>query len=370
MAKINTFEPYRDEKEIAAVTRVINSGWWKEGPECEKLEEEFCKYTGAKYAISVNSATSALDLILKAYGIKDGEIIVPALTFLSTGLIGPWNNCKVVFADVEPIHLTIDVHDVYKKITPDTKAIVVQHMSGHPVELDAFDQFKKYGILIVEDAAHGCGAYYKGVHVGTRNPSAFSFNVVKQIASGEGGIITVDDKDIAEKMKRLRWCGIDESTWRKEGKKYKWDYTINEVGYKYHFNDILGSIARVQLSRLDFTNGLRRKYSEMYNDLLADLPVVRPYAEPQIIHSWHQYIIRVDSHDRDNLIDFLAQHDIAAGMHYKPINLYPIFDHGETPVTDIEWRRMITLPLHARLSEDDVRYVCEVIHQYYEQKRS
>lgn len=369
MNRINTFEPYRDSREIEAVRRVIKSGWWKEGVECEKLEREFSTYTKSPYAISVNSATSGLDLIFKAYGITGGEVIVPAMTFIATGLVPLWNNCKVVFADVEPNHLTIDPKDVDRKLTTNTKAIIVQHMSGHPVDLDAFVNYKNLDIVVIEDAAHGCGSYYKGHHVGIQFPSAFSFNVVKQIAAGEGGIVTTPDAEIAEKMKRLRWFGIDESTWQKEGKKYKWDYSINEVGYKYHFNDILASLARVQLERLSETNRIRYFIANTYTERLFDLPITLPYAENNVIHSWHQYIIRVCDCDRDNLIDFMAEKGIACGVHYKPINMYPLWEHGDTPVTDYEWKRMVTLPMHARLKPEDIDYICNSIREFYESKK-
>ena len=367
MAKINLFEPYRGEEEIEAVKEVIESGWWKEGPKCLELEEKWSGYTGAKNSITVNSASVGLDLIFKAYGIKDCDVIVPAMTFITTGLAGLWNNCRVIFADSQKDTLTIDPEDVKKKITPYTKAIVVQHMSGHPCDMDAFDEFKEKGMLIIEDAAHGCGSLYKNKHVGIENPAIFSFNAVKNIASGEGGIVTTPDDEIAEKMRVLRWCGIDSTTWQRDGKKYKWDYSINEVGYKYHFNDILAAIALVQLGRLDFTNKKRRNMVERYTErFIKDrLPVYIPREEEWARSSWHQFIIRVDEKDRNPLLDWLGERSIGCGVHYKPINQYSLWPHGETPVVDAEWKKMITLPLHPRLTIENVDEVCDAIKEYY-----
>ncbi len=370
MKKINLFEPYYTHEEIDAVARVIKSGWWKEGPICEQLEEEFCIYTSARYAVSVNSATVGLDLIFKAYDIKNGEVIIPALTFIATGLSPLYNNCKVVFADVHDATLTIDSQDVAKKITSRTKAIIVQHQSGHPVDLDAFEQLKKKGILIIEDAAHGAGSFYKGKHVGSTNPSVFSFNVVKNIAAAEGGMVTTDRKEMAQKMIALRWFGIDKVAWKQEGKKHIWDYSISMVGYKYHFNDIFAALARVQLKRLDKTNKRRRELAKRYDDnfLKSSLPVRTLTIDSDIISSRHQYIIRVDKKERDSLIDWLTNHKIISGVHYKPINLYPIFGgHGQTPITDREWKKMITLPLHPKLTFDDIDYICGTIAEYYKQ---
>jgi perosamine synthetase len=369
--RINLFEPYFTKEEIKAVTDVIKSGWWKEGPECKKLEEEFCAFTKAKNAVSVNSATVGLDLIFKAYGIKDCEVIIPPITFIATGVVPLYNNCKVVFADIDEQTLTIDAADVAKKITPKTKAIVLQHQSGYPCDLDAFERFKEKGILIIEDAAHGAGAFYKGEHVGTRNPSAFSFNVVKNIAAGEGGIVTTPDKDMAEKMKTLRWFGIDKIAWQKEGKEHIWDYSIYTVGYKYHFNDIFAVLALVQLKRLNKTNTKRRALAKRYDENFsrASFPVrLLEINSKDIVSSRHQYIIRVDPKHRNLLIHWLTAHKITSGVHYKPINLYPIFDsHGETPVTDREWEKMVTLPLHPRLSFSDVDYICDIIASYFKQ---
>lgn len=368
MKKINLFKPFATNEEVRAVTAVIKSGWWKEGPLCKKLEKAFCNYTKAKYAISVNSATAGLDLLFKAYGIRNGEVIVPALTFITTGLVPLYNDCKVIFADINKETLTIDPEDVAKKVTSKTKAIIVQHQSGYPVDLDSFEQFKKKGILVIEDAAHGAGSFYKGEHVGTRNPSVFSFNVVKNIAACEGGMITTNRKDMAEKMITLRWFGIDQFAWKKEKRKHLWDYSISMIGYKYHFNDIFAALALVQLRRLDKTNKKRRELSKRYDENFSKSSffVKVLHIDSDRISSRHQYIIRVEEKDRDSLINWLTNHKIISGVHYKPINLYPIFsEHGSTPITDQEWKKMITLPLHPKLTIKDIDYICNIINAYY-----
>jgi perosamine synthetase len=370
MAKINLFQPYSTEEEIKAVTEVIRSGWWKEGPKCLELEEKFSKYTGAKHSLTVISGTAGYDLLFKAYDIKDCDVIVPAMTFISTGIIPLYNNCNVIFADCKRDDLTIDPEDVERKITKNTKAIVLQHMSGIPCDMDAFKKFADAGIQIIEDAAHGSGCFYKGKHVGTEYPAMFSFNVVKNIASGEGGIITLPDTDKYERAKSLRWCGINQTTWERDGKKYKWDYSIDELGYKYHFNDILASIALVQFNRLEATNGIRRKLVHRYKlNLSHNKGITLPKQRNSDKPSWHQFIIRVNPDDRNPLLDHLGDNSIGCGVHYKPINMYPLWEHGDTPVTDEEWLRMVTLPLHPAMTIDDVDEVCRVIKEYYAESK-
>lgn len=366
MKKINLYEPFSNEKELEAVKRVLDSGWWKEGPECEKLEEEFCEFTGAKNAISVASATVGLDLVFKAYNIKDCDVIMPAMTFVATGLAALYNNCNIIFADINKDTLTIDLRDVRSKITPRTKAIVLQHQSGYPCDIIGFEEFKDKGILIIEDAAHGMGSYFGNEHVGVRNPSVFSFNVVKNVASGEGGMITVPDDDVAKRLKALRWYGIEGNTFDREGQKRKWDYVINEVGYKYHFNDILASIARVQLDRLPQTNAKRQMLSILYDELFKVSRVNFLHIPGNITSSRHQYIIKVPNGDRDKMLSYLNENGIGASVHYKPINKYPIFPNScGTPVTDEVWQRMITLPLHPKMEPDDVKRIVETVNNFY-----
>jgi perosamine synthetase len=367
MSKINLYRPYSNYEEIEAVTEVLESGWWKQGPKCRELEKRFCEFTGAKNAITVANATLGLDLIFKAYDIKDCDVIVPAITFISTGIVPRWNNCNVIFADVRSDNLTISYEDTLKKLTPNTKVVIIQHQSGHAADIAAFDELKKKGILIIEDAAHGAGSYYKGLHVGIFNPAIFSFNVVKQIATGEGGIVTFPTKSKAVRAEHLRDAGIEENTWERENKKYKWDYVINELGYKYPYNDILASIALVQLKRLKSTNATRLMLVNRYLQNLADVNEVQlPYVSSDVIHSWHQFIIRVDENKRNKLIDFMIENEVDAGVHYKPINYYEkLWSHGDTPTSDLEWQRMVTLPLHPNLTLQDIDRVCNVIKRFY-----
>lgn len=368
LTPIPVFQPSCTKEEIDSVVKVLKSGWWGLGPKTAEFEGQFAKFVNAKYAVGLNSATAALDLSLKALGISGGEIITPALTFVSSALVGLYNNCKVVFADIEEDTLCIDPNDAAMKITKDTKAIIVVHYGGHPVDLEKF-RFRNprtnLPIPLIEDCAHASGSYYKGKHVGTFGKcGCFSFHPVKNLATADGGMITTGEKQLYKKFLPLRWCGIDKSTWERTDKKYSWDYVINSIGYKAHMNDIMAAIGLVQLSRLKYMNGRRRQIRQLYDQGLSDiewlkLPVEKEWARS----SWHLYVVRCEK--KKELINWLADHQIATTSHYKPLYLYPIFENrNDTPVTEREWKKIVVLPMYPDLTNSQVEYVIEVIKKF------
>ena len=365
---IPIFRPSCTKRELDSVAKVLKSGWWGLGPKTAKFEEQFAEYTGAKHTVGLNSATAALDLSLKALGISGGEIITPALTFVSTALVGLYNNCKVVFADVEEDTLCMDPNDVASKITKDTQAIIVVHYAGHPVDLDKF-RFRNpetgKPIPVIEDCAHAAGSYYKGKHVGTFGKcGCFSFHPVKNLGTADGGMITTDGERLYKKLLPLRWCGIDKSTWERSGKKYSWDYVINAVGYKMHMNDVMAAIGLVQLSRLEKMNKRRRRIREFYDQGLSDLEWLRlPVEKEWAKSSWHLYVIRCEK--REELMDWLADHQIATTGHYKPLYLYPILENKcNTPITEKEWKKIVVLPMYPDLTNTQVAYIIETIRKF------
>ena len=195
----------------------------------------------------------------------------------------------------------------------------------------------------------------------------FSFHPVKNLATGDGGAILTNDRKRYEHMKRLRWCGIDKSTYDRIGKGYNWEYDIREVGYKCHWNDIQAAIGLAQLERLKYLNGWRRELAKRYTSLFEELELVEtPKDTPN--HTWHLYVIRVDAEIRDQVIDHLRANGVSAGVHYKPLTQFDIYRQATPPVTRKEWRRLITLPLYFDMTEQDVcnivRLVEEAICQY------
>ena len=357
---IPIFKPSVSQKEIDYVTEVLKSGWWGMGPKTIEFEQKFAEKVGTKYAVAVNSATSALDLALKAHNIEGGEIIVPALTFVSTGLAALYNNCKVVFADVDEETLCIDWKDVERKITKDTKAIIPVWYGGIVNPTQIYNGPYALGPdtpLIIEDCAHAAGNKSAG-KLGT---SCWSFHAVKNLATGDGGMITTNDEKIYKKLLPLRWCGIDKSTWERDQKKYGWDYNIETLGYKMHMNDITAALGLAQLERLDELNNKRKLRVLQYLYELQGLKwLTLPKYNPD--SSWHLFIIRLEN--RDRFIDYMLAHGISAGVHYKPLNTYPMFPQTELPVTDRVWKTLVTLPLFPDMTDEEFSHIVEAIKNY------
>ena len=342
---IPVFRPSMGKEEIDAVAKVIKSKWIGMGEKTEEFEKEFAKYINVPFAIGTNSATAALHLALRAAGIKFGdEVITTAMTFASTVEAILYNDATPIFADIEYGTMNIDPMDIEKKITPKTKAIIPVHFGGHPCNMDAImDIAKKYKLQIIEDAAHACGGMYGGRYAGQKvgslgNLTCFSFHAVKNLATGDGGMITTTDKNLAAKIKKMRWMGISKDTYQRSNGKYKWDYDIIEQGWKYHPNDILSAIGLEQLKKLDTMNNRRRNICSLYNTLFnaKKLNINIPAIAEDILHARHNYIIKLPEHiDREELIAFLADNNISTGVHYKPLYYHPRYSQynkNDTPI--------------------------------------
>jgi len=359
-----------DNKEVIAVKEVLKSGWIGLGPKTKEFEEKFAQYVGAKHAIGVNSCTSALHLALKVMDVKGGEVITSPMTFISTNHAILYNNATPVFSDIERDTLNINVDGIIKLITSKTKAILVVHYGGHPCDMDPILRIaKENNIKVIEDAAHACGAEYKKRKIGSiADATCFSFHAVKNLATGDGGMITVRDQDIAERLKKLIWLGISRGTWdRSKGITYKWEYNVEEVGYKYHMNDITAAIGLVQLSKLEGANAKRQEIVKKYTEALSDLdwletPVVRKYAKS----AHHNFVIKVLNGKRDELMTYLAENGISSSVHYIPSHLYEMYKsyYRELPVTEGIWKELVTLPLFPDLKDDEVDYIIEKIRKF------
>ncbi len=347
---IPIFRPDMGEKEIANVTEVLKSGWIGLGPKTKEFEEKFAEYVGAKYAVALNSCTLALDLAIKVLEIK-GKITIPALTFVSTGLAVLYNDCQVEFADVDEKTLCIDYKDKYP-----INATIPVHYAGRKAEYPQVDITRDEEPIVIEDSAHACGNKTVG-----KNLSCWSFHAVKNLATGDGGMITTNNKEIYEKLLPMRWVGIDKSTYERTVKKYGWDYSINTIGYKCHMNDITASIGLAQLERLDEMNNKRKFRVLQYLDKLKGLKWLKlpEYDEDS---SWHMFVVRVK--ERDRFIDHMLAHGVSVGVHYKPLNTYPMFPKTKLPVTDRVWKTLATLPLFPSMTDEQFNHVVEVIKSF------
>lgn len=368
------FRPAMDQEEIKAVTEVINSGWIGLGPKTEALEQKFSKYVGAKYAVGLSSATAALHLSLLAYDIKKGdEVLVPSLTFVSTAHAVLYVGAKPVFVDVEEGNLCIDPKDIEKKITSKTKAIIPVDYGGHPANYEAILKLaRKHNLKVIEDASHAAGSKYKNKKVGSfADITCFSFHAVKNLATGDGGMITTQDRGIADKIKKLRWVGIDKNTWEREEliedksiKQYGWYYDVSELGYKYHMNDIAAAIGLVQLKKLDSANRRRRFLASRYTKKFKNLNWIKPLeVDSEIVSAQHNYVVKTKNRDKLNL--FLKGEQISTGVHYMPIHHFSYYKKNKlsanVPVTDRVWKEILTLPLYPTLSIKDQNRVIAAI---------
>ena len=374
---IPLFRPSYDNEEAKAVAEVLESGWVGLGPKTSQFEKEFAQYVRSPYCVALNSGTAALHLALVALNLRPGdEVIVTPITFVSTVHVIEYVGATPVFADVEPDTLNIDPSDVERKISSRTKAILPMHYGGHPCDMDALSKCAEdRGIKIVEDAAHACGAQYKGRKIGSLSPlTCFSFHAVKNLATGEGGAITYIESDLDRYFREMRWLGISRDTWDRTqtGETYAWKYNVNRLGFKYHMHDISAAIGLVQLHKLDKNNERRRSIASKYTRELRDLdwvelPVEKSYAKS----SWHIYKISVRNLAmRDALIDHLKRKGISPGVHYYPINLYPYYAKSKqiTPVALRVWERILSIPMFPDLTEVQQDCVIEAIRSFPAEK--
>jgi perosamine synthetase len=296
------------------------------------------------------------------------------MTFVSTNHAILYNGGIPVFADIDPDTLCIDPDDIERKITPRTKAIMAVHYGGHPVDITRIQAIAdKHNLTVIEDAAHAAGAMYGDRKIGSISPlTCFSFHPVKNLATGDGGMITLDNPEWDKRLRKLRWVGISKDTWARSDtgdvSQYSWYYNVEELGYKFHMNDIMAAIALVQLKRLPETNNRRRAICEQYDAGLAgldwlQLPTIRDYA----YSSRHNYVVRLNG--RDGFMEYLRNKGIATGMHYIPNHLYDMYRpyvQAPLPVTEREWVKMVTLPVYPDLSDSQVAYIIDTIRAYPE----
>ena len=368
---IPVFRPSMGEEEIVAVGEVLRSGWIGLGPKTKEFEEEFARYIGTKYAVAVNSATAALHLALKVMDVEGGEVVTTPMTFVSTTHAILYNDATPVFCDIEADTLNIDAAKITGCLSEKTKALLVVHYGGYPVDMDkVLDIAKNSNLKVIEDVAHGCGGEYRQHKLGSIGDiGCFSFHAVKNLATGDGGMITTDDPQVYGRLMKLRWLGITKDTWsreEKDTKKYSWYYNVEELGYKCHMNDITAALGLVQLKKLDKMNRKRGEISNAYNDAFAksefiEVPVIKPYMNQP---AYHNYVIKVP--DRDDLNDRLKLAGISTGVHYIPVNHYDMYKcfSGKTPISDAVCKRILTLPLYPDLQSSEVEHIIRSVLEF------
>ncbi|AKG91243.1 putative pyridoxal phosphate-dependent protein [Geoglobus ahangari] len=365
--------PYITQEEIRAVTEVLKSGWLSMGEKTVMFERAFAEYIGSKYAVATNSCTSALFLSLKVLGIGRGdEVILPTFTFTATANTVVHCGAKPVFVDIDEKTYNIDPDSVEERITDNTKAIIVVHYAGQPADMRKIMKIAKtYGLKVIEDAAHAAGAKYEnGKKVGALgNLTCFSFYATKPMTTGEGGMITLDDGYLADKLRILRLHGISKDAWKRYLENNSWYYEVIEAGYKCNPTDLASAIGLEQLRKLDWMNTRRKKIAEYYNEHLNDLDIILPYVRPKIESAYHLYPIRLVKYNRDKFINEMAKRGVGTSVHFMPLHLTRFYrkmfkyKKGDFPVAERVFRSIVSLPIYPQLTERHLEYVVRCVKE-------
>ena len=367
-------KPSIGEREIKGVVDCLKSGWITTGPVCKAFEDGFCELTGASHALSVTSATAGMHLVFLALGIGEGdEIVTPSMTFASTVNMIAMLKARPVFVDINYDTLNINADLIEKKISRRTKAIVPVHFAGAPADMDMIlEVAKRHNLPVIEDAAHAVGTYYKGVHAGGfRHAAIFSFHPIKNITTGEGGMITHTDDALEAKLRLLRFHGIERDAWKRYGKGGNPEYDINMPGFKYNLPDMQAALGLAQLARLNEINQRRSELAGLYMKGLKDaagieLPGVPDYPH---VHAWHLFIVKILSMAREVFMEKLSEYNIGYGLHFPACHRLSYVrkqfatGKGMLPETERAAERIISLPLFPGMSNDDVSYVCDAIKE-------
>jgi dTDP-4-amino-4,6-dideoxygalactose transaminase len=387
MFKRNTFLPYAlplfDDSEIKEVVDTIKSCWVSKGPKTVEFEKRFAEFAGVKHAIAMNSCTAALHVALVARGIGSGdEVITTPLTFCATANTIIHTGARPVFVDVDPGTYNIDVSKIKEKINEKTKAIVPVHYSGQACDMDKILEIsKKYNLFILEDAAHATYTKYKDKLIGgIGDAAAFSFYATKNLSTGEGGMLTTNDDELAEKARILSLHGMSKNAWNRYGKGGTWYYEVLYPGFKYNMTDLQASLGLHQLDKLSGMQKIREEYAEMYNSAFKDTPeIIIPAVIPGNRHAWHLYVIQINdrllSIDRNKFIEELAEANIGTSVHFIPVHLHPYYEEtfgykpGDYSVAESIYDRIISLPLYPKMSIRDVEDVINAVRCIVEKYR-
>ena len=357
--KIKLFDPSVDESELKATIDTLNSKTWASGSgvgNVKKFEEKFKKFLSCDECVAVNSGTAALHLALSLFDIKNHEVLVPSLTFVSTVHSIKYNFGNPVFVDVDPNTLCMDVDDIRKKITKKTRLILPVHFGGLSANLKEILKIaSNFNLEVIDDAAHSSGSSINGKKIGSfSNNTCFSFHPVKNLAMPTGGLISLNGKN-AKKNKEIlnirRWCGISN---RQDS-----DYDVSELGWNFYMNELSASIGLTQLKKLKKLNNFRKYVAKKYFQSIHTIKKM-PFDENC---SYHFYWILVENRDefRKNLFNL----GIETGIHYKPVHQMSMYkDKQKLPITESIGTKIVTLPTHPNLSEANIELIIKSVNRY------
>lgn len=363
-----------DEDDITAVTAVLRSDWLTTGPNVHEFETAFAGFVGAREAVAVSNGTAALHAAMHALGIGPGdEVIVPVMTFAASANCVVYQGGTPVFADVQADTLLIDPDDVAAKITARTKAIVAVDYAGQPCDYERLHTLaRQHGLKLVADACHAIGGAYREMPVGTlADLSTFSLHPVKHITTGEGGVITTHDDEMARRMRVFRNHGIT-TDHRQRAEQGAWFYEMVELGYNYRLTDFQCALGLSQLRKLPGWVARRQAIARTYDAAFAGLTAVTPLTtRPEVSHAYHLYVVRFDlsqlTVDRNTLFQALRTEGMGVNLHYIPVHLHPFYRQrlgtrpGMCPAAEAAYAEIMSLPIFPQMSDEDVQDVITAV---------
>ena len=365
----DTFLPFSKpdlkESDIQAVADVLRSGWITTGPKVAQLEADFKRYLGSPDAISMTSETGVMEVLLHALGIGPGdEVITPSMTWVSMINLTVLAGATPVFVDVNRDTLMVDPDEVEAHITPRTKLIVPVHFAGACADMDPLRAIaQKHGIRLVEDAAHAIGTRYKGRLIGSTGTAMFSLHPIKNITTGEGGMLVTDDEELGKRARSLKFHGLGVDAYDRLTHGRSPQAQVVEPGYKYNLPDMQAVLALGQLARIEEIDARRTALALRYRELLSGIDELQPLADPEydFKHAWHLFVVRVvkGKLNRDEFMAALKEKNIGTGLHFRCTHLQKYYREqmgckpGMLPNTEWNSDRICSIPLFPSMTEED-----------------
>ena len=378
--------PWVGQEEKEEILEVLDSDWITTGPRCRVFEGAFKEYVGSEEAVALSSCTAALHLALSALDVGPGDaVLTTPFTFAASANVVVHHGAEPVFIDILPDTYNLDPAKLQEFIEENcdwdsgtlaprirrtgkrVRAIIAVHYGGHPCDMNAINELaRKNGLAVIEDAAHALGATYQGRNVGTLGDMAcFSFYPTKNITTGEGGMLTTNDSDYAQRVRVLSLHGISRDAWKRYGREGSWQYDVEEAGFKYNMTDLAAALGVHQLRKLQLFIERRTELSAQYNEALADLPLKLPTTLPDSQSAWHLYPVQLLSKSitRDELIAELSRRKIGTSVHFIPLHLMSYYQStygykkGDFPVAEEVFERIVSLPFFPRMRNEDLERV-------------
>ena len=368
-------QPLFGKEEKNEVVDALDSGWVTLGPRTHQFEEDFAKYVGSRYAVAMSSCTAGLFLSLLASGISKGdEVITTILTFAATANPIVQLGGVPIFVDVMEDSLNIDVSKIEEKITKKTKALMIMHYGGQAVDMAKVKSLaKKYKLLIIEDAATAVGTEYKGTRIGNiGDATVFSFHAIKNMSTGDGGMVTTNNKNLYDKLCLLRLHGMSKDAWKRHSAVGSWRYDVSLPGYKFNMTDIQAALGIQQLKKLDKFIAVRQKYASIYDEKFSKIAEIRvPHNDTSNRHARNLYTVQIDisklTITRDQIVEEMKKRNIGANVYYMPLYELSFYkkdlkvNPSDFPVAQKVFKKMLTLPLYPKMTIEEVNYVADTL---------